>query len=188
MEFWYILIGVVAAFFLFPYIRFLVKRLVCRSKIKGLCIKKGYTLHTTHRLWFLASKRSQICDCYIETKHEVFAIKFFGISKRRATLVFNDNGEYFVRKFIGIVSFGSAMHLPIDQKTTPLLRYDFRYNYKDEWEIKTPRHILLVNPVAMEFRFKKKHGEETVIGAGNIVYGMEIDSLPRLLSDLEDAL
>ena len=188
MEFWYVLIGFVALILLFPYVRCLVKRLICLSKIKALCKKHHYRQHTTHPLWFLGSKHTRKCDLYIETPNQVFAIKLFGMPRRLSVLVMKEDGEYFVRHYIAMISIGQGIRFPINGKVKSMPAYDFRYKYKEEWEIKTPRHILLVNPVSMEFRRQPRHGGEVLVGAGDIVNGMEIDSLPRLLADLESAL
>ena len=188
VEFWYVLIGALALIILFPYIRCFFKRCVCMKKIKKLCKRKGYRLCATHPLWFLGGKRSRRCDLYVECANEVFAIKLFGMPRRLSVLVIKENGEYFIRSFIAMVSYGGSVRFPIDGKPKRMPAYDFRYKYKEEWEIKTPRHILLVNPVSMELRRQPHHGGELIVGAGEIVNGMEIDSLSRLLGDLEDAL
>lgn len=188
MGFWYALIGITAAIILFPYIRCFVKRLSCAGKIKKLCREKGYKMHAAHPFWFLGGKRGAKCDLYVETANEVFAVKLFGMPRRRSVLIFKENGEYFIRRFIGFSSYGSAIRYPIDGRSRRLPQYDFRYKYRDEWEIKTPRHILLVNPISMEIRRQPKNGAEVIVGAGDTVNGMEIESLSRLLGDLESAI
>ena len=189
MEFWYAFIGIVAFIALFPYIRCFFKRLTCMGKIQKVCRNKGYKLHATHPLWFLGNKHGKKCDLYIETANEVFAIKLFGMPRRLSVLVMKENCEYFIRRYIALLSYnGVGIRFPIDGKPNQMPIYDFRYRYRDEWEIKTPRHVLLVNPVSMEFKRQPHHGGEVTVGAGEIVNGMEIDSLPRLLGDLESAL
>lgn len=188
MDFLYVLIGVTVFVAFFPYIRCFFKRLKCAGKIKRLCQSKDYQIHATHPLWFFGRRRAKKCDLYIETANEVFAIKLFGMPRRLSVLVLKENGEYFIRSFIALISHGGSVRFPINGKPKPMPIYDFRYQYKNEWEIKTPRRILLVNPVSMEFRRQPQHGGEVIVGAGEIVNGMEIDSLPRLLGDLESAL
>ena len=189
MEFWYALIGIVALIVFFPYIRCFFKRLKCAYKIKRLCRAKEYKIYSTHLLGFLGSKHAKKCDFYIETANEVFAVKLFGMPRRFSILVLKENGEYFIRNFIALISsIGQGIRFPIDSKPKPMPVYDFRYKYRDEWEIKTPRRVLLVNPVSMEFKRQPHHGGEVTVGAGEIVSGMEIDSLPRLLGDLDSAL
>ena len=172
----------------FPTIRFLYKRLICLYKISKVCKKNGYRVVPTHPFWFLGDKHSKKCDLYIETETQVFAVKLFGATRRRVALIFKEGGEYYFRRFIAIMSYGSVARFPINQKARVLPNYDFQYNYCVGWQIKTPRRILLVNPVPMEFRRQPLHGSEVIVGAGEIVNGMEIDSLPRLLGDLENAL
>ncbi|MBQ9750985.1 MAG: hypothetical protein IJV87_10475 [Clostridia bacterium] len=188
MELWYALIGIVALIVFFPYIRCFFKRLICTTKIKKLCRRKGYKTYSTHPVWFLGNKHTKKCDLYIETANEVFAVKLFGMPRRLSVLIMKENGEYFIRSFIALISYGGGIRFPINGKPKPMPAYDFRYKYRDEWEIKTPRRVLLVNPVSMEFKRQPHHGGEVTVGAGEIVNGMEIDSLPRLLGDLENAL
>ena len=188
MDFWYVLIGIVALIALFPYMRCFFKRLNCMGKIKKVCRSKNYKIQATHPLWFLGSKHTKKCDLYIETANEVFAVKLFGMPRRLSILILKENGEYFIRSFIALVSYGGGIRIPINGKPKPMPAYNFRYKYRDEWEIKTPRRVLLVNPVSMEFKRQPHHGGEVTVGAGEIVNGMEIDSLPRLLGDLESAL
>jgi len=189
MEFWYVLIGIAAFIVLFPYIRCFFKRLFCVGKIKRVCRHKGYIMHATHWLWFLGGKHAKKCDLYIETANEVFAIKLFGMPRRLSILILKENGEYFIRSYIVLLSKFAGTHFPVfDRKPKPMPIYDFRYRYKNEWEIKTPRRILLVDPVSMEVRRQPQHGSEVIVGVGDIVNGMEIDSLPRLLGDLESTL
>ena len=188
MEFWYALICIVAFIALFPYIRCFFKRLRSAGKISKLCSSKGYKTYPTHSFWFLGNKHAKRCDLYIETANQVFAIKLFGMPKRLSILILKENGEYFIRSYIALISYGGNIRFPINGKPKPMPVYDFRYKYRDEWEIKTPRRVLLVNPVSMEFKRQPHHGGEVTVGAGEIVNGMEIDSLPRLLGDLESAL
>jgi len=189
MEFWYALIGIVAFVAFFPYIRCFFKRLKCSSKIKRLCRSKGYKIHATHPLWFLGSKHAKKCDLYIETANEILAIKLFGMPKRFSILVLKENGEYFIRNFIALISsIGQGIRLPIDSKPKPMPIYDFRYKYRDEWEIKTPHNVLLVHPVSMEIRLQPNFGAEVIVGAGEVVNGMEIQSLSTFLSVLENSL
>ena len=181
-------ICILIVIFLLPFFRLFFKRIVCMVKIKKVCTKRGYKIYQTCPFWFLGNKYGKKCDLYIETANEVFAIKLFGMPRKLSVLVIKENGEYFIRSYIALMSYGSGIRFPINGKPKQMPAYDFRYRYKDEWEIKTPRHVLLVNPVSMEIKHQPHHGGEVSIGAGDIVNGMEIDSLPRLLGDLESAL
>lgn len=188
MGFWHILIGIAALIILLPYIRLLFKRLTCMRKLKKLCRKKGHHLHATHPLWFLGDKRSQNCDLYIETASEVYAVKLFGLPRKRSALIIKENGDYMIRNHIAMLSHGGGYIAPFDSKSKPMPAYDFRYHYQDEWEIKTPRQILLVNPTAMEIRRLQQHGREVIAETGDIIGGMELFTLSHLLKALESTL
>ena len=157
-------------------------------KIKFMCIKKGYRLYPTHLFWFLGSKLSKKCDLYIETENQVYAIKLFGTPRRVSELHIKENGEYFIRSFLGLFGFGGACAFSIDSKIRIMPIYDFRYKYREEWNIKTPKNVLLVNPVPMEIRRHPNYGREVIVGAGETINGMEIYSLSLILGALESAL
>lgn len=184
-EFWIFLLCVVATLGTFPYLRCLVKRLVSLRKLRRLCRQKQYHIVGTHPLWFLGGKHTTRCDCYIETPHEVFAIKLFGMPRRQTVLLLKGNGDYMIRSFLAILPF---VKFTFHSRPRSVPMYDFRYRYRDEWEIKTPHPILLVHPVSMEICRLPTHGKEEIVGAGDVVNGMEIFSLSRLLARLEDAV
>lgn len=188
MNFWYALSGVVALIILLPHIRCFFKRIICKTKIEKLCKTKGYRIYKTHPFWFFGSNSSKKCDIYIESATKVFAVKLFAIRKKHSVLVFKENGEYFIRKFIAAAPFGSMLSLPIDGRAKVLPTYNFRYNYKDKWEIKTPVRVLLLNPVSIEVRIQSSDRKETIIGAREIANGMQINSLQHFLEDLGNAV
>ncbi len=188
MEFWYFLFGVIALIAAWPALRCLVKRLILASKLCRLCKRNGYTLFKAHPLWLLGGKRGRRCDCYIETPSEVYAVKLFGMPRRMTVLVIRANGEYFIRRFIVLFSFGQGIRFPINGKPRPMPHFDFRFRYRNEWEIKTPHNVLLVHPVSMEIRRQPERSGEVILGAGDTVNGMEIHSLPDLLGALEKTL
>ena len=182
MEFRYFLLGVVALIAAWPYLRCLVKRMILASKLCRLCRRNHLTLHKTHPLWFLGGKRGRRCDCYIETPSEVYAVKLFGMPRRLTVLLLKSNGQYMIRSLFAIMSL---VTFTFHTKPRSIPVYDFRYRYRDEWEIKTPHHVLLVHPVSMEIRRLPERSGEIIVGAGDTVNGMEIHSLPRLLGALE---
>jgi len=188
MEFWIFIVCSAGVIVGFPYIRCFLKRLICMRKIKTLCRNKGYKTYPAHPFWFLGNKYGKKCDLYIETANEMFSVKLFGMPKKWAILILKENGEYYIRSWTSALAFGMALRYPINGKPKPMPVYDFRRNYKDEWETKTPHNILLVHPVSMEIRYQPELGSEIIVGAGNVVNGMEIQSLSTFLSVLENSL
>lgn len=185
MEFWIFLFGIVAFFVVFPYIRCLVKRMICLRKIRQVCRKKQYTLYRTHPLWILGRKGGGICDCYIETPNEIFAVKLFGMPRRLTVLILKESGEYVIRSFLAILPF---VRFTFHTKPRRMPDYDFRARYRDAWEIKTPHHILLVHPTSMEICRQPLRGAERIVGRGEVVNGMELYALSGFLGALECAL
>ena len=128
MDFWCAFIGVITVITVFPYIRCLFKRIIFRSKVIKKCKKKGYQLYTTHLFWFLGNKHSKRCDLFIKTEHEVLAIKLFGVARRCSMLIIKENGEYFIRRFIALISYVGIVYFPFISKPKHMPKYDF-YQY-----------------------------------------------------------
>ena len=188
MTFWFLLAGVISIIIAIPYFRFVFKRIKCACLIKKVCKKRKFRSFAVKPLWFFGCKYGKNCDVYIETPNGIYSVKLFEMKKRKSVLLLWSDGRYSVRNFIAVISFGTAIQYPIDSKAKKLPAYNFRCKFREEWETKTPHSILLVNPVSMEFRRKKQSGEENIIGDGAAVNGMRICSLPRLISELENAL
>lgn len=185
MTFGLFLLLILLAVLLFPLFRCLIKRLVCARRLTRFCREKGFLLHPTHRLWFFGHRRGEGCDCYIETPEEIFAIKFFGVPHRRRTLIFTHRDTYYFRSFLTLMGLAN---FHFDGKPHPLPAYRFRLHYRDEWTRKTPHHVLLIHPIPVDIRRRASSGAEEILGAGDVVCGMEIQSLSRLLGRLEAAL
>lgn len=188
MEFWFVLFGIVALVILFPFIRCFFKRLVCAMKIKRMCRRKNLVVHPTHPLWFLGSKHTKKCDLYIETPTQVLAIKLFGAPRRLSILTLKEDGNYFFRSYIVLISYGAGFHIPVDGRERVMPSFDFRFQYKDAWSNKSTRDILLANPTPMEFRYQPHHGSDRIVCVGDTVNGMELASLQYLLKELEGVL
>lgn len=189
MKFWITIIAVIAVLTAIPYIRCFVKRLILRARINRSCKHKNFILHPTHRFWWLGHKQRRACDFYIETPTQILSVKLFGLKRYRDILIFTSDRKWFIRHFIGFVSnIGISLRLPVESKPYTLNDYDFRRGFKLDWEIKTPRNILLIHPTCHEIRRRAPHGAETIIGAGDTVDGIEIYSLSRLVGLLGGAL
>jgi len=159
--------------------------LVCAIKIKRMCQRKNLVAHPTHLLWFLGSKKTRNCDIYIETPTEVLAIKLFGAPRRLSILTLKEDGNYFFRSYIVLISYGAGFHVPLDGREKKMPRFDFRFQYKDAWSNKSTRDILLANPAPMEFRYQPNHGPDRIVCVGDSVNGVELSSLRHLLGELE---
>lgn len=200
MEIRLCIIGIVIVCLAFPYIRCFFKRLNLLSKIKKVCREKGYRLLGTHHFWFLGGKNGKKCDCMIETAEELFAIKLFGMPRRRRILVFKENKEFFTRILVEMLLL---IRETFDSKAKPFPEYDFTPGNIAVPGDKKLRKILLVNPVPMEMlmqaergkdiklnpfpveNMRAENGKERIISPGDEVYGMEIANLSWLLQELE---
>ena len=186
MKFWIFVLSVVALFLIYPYIRAFFKRLILCSKLLRLCKKKEYSLIPNKALWFFGGNREKDCDFYVETPTDIYSVKLFGMKKKWSVLYLLEGGEYMIRNYIATISFcGQGMLFPIDSKPQKLPGYNFRLNFKSEWDIKTPHNILLINPVCHDIMRRSKNGKEERVGAGEAFSGIEIYPLARFLGELE---
>ncbi len=178
----YFLLGIVAWVVIYPYIRCFFKRLKCFFKVKRFCKKREYKLYGTHCLWFLGRKQDRTCDFYIETKETVYAVKLFAMLRRKSMLILREDGNYFIRKFAGV------LWIPFfwNDKLKTIPSYAFRYKYKDEWTKKKFHNVLLLNPISMDIFRQAINGYEDAVGLGDEMYGMEIFSLSRLLDTIDN--
>ena len=202
MGFWYCVIGVVIVCISLPYVRFLAKRLHCLIKIKRVCKNRGFRLQGLHRLWFLGGNQRKSFDCTIETSEELLVVKLFGVAMRKRILVFTENRSYFTRAFSGaLLAFVESF----DSRVKTIPEYEL---VGDESLNGKPIHkILLVNPVPMDMQLKgaqdkagnahaagidkilqAENRKETTISPGDVMYGMEVANLSRVLNLLQQGM
>ena len=151
-------VGIGIVCFCIPYIRCFFKRLKLHSKIKKVCRGKGYHLQGTHSFWFLGGKNGNRCDCTIETEEEVFAIKLFGVPRRKRILIFTEKKEFFTRIFAGMLLL---IRETFDSNERLVPEYDFAMKSKDAPSNKKLRKILLINPVPMEMLIQADNGKDS---------------------------
>ena len=181
MKFWIILICVIISVLSYPFLRFLIKRIILSRKIKKLCKEKGFTLHRTHLFWMLSGRNYKKCDFYIEAYDSIYCVKLFNTPKWSNMLLFTDDNKYFFREIITVRS--TPFYSDKKLRTLPL--YDFRVKYKDEWGLKTFYNVLLVHPVCHEIRKRTTNGVESILGARDVINRMEIYSLARFIGRLK---
>ncbi len=184
MEFWFILFLIFLFILILPYIRSIIKRVSMVCKLKNVCKKQRLKLYPTHLFWMLGSRHGSACDFYIEGKSVIYSVKLFGVTCRSPILVFTEAREYYFRYLIVFISY-SVLSYSFNGKKKKFKDYDFRKKFRTEWEIKTPRNILLINPVCREIRYQTDRSEERIVGGGEFIYNCEIESLSRLISDWE---
>ena len=178
----FILILFILIIFSLPIIRLIFKRLKMQYRIIKVCRESNFEIIPTNYFWFFGRRNSDKCDLFIETKHQILSVKLFSILKHNSTLIFVEDGTYIKRNRLPIAL---SSYTNVDSKAKIIPEYNFKYNFQTNWEIKTPKNILLINPVCNEIIYRKRNGKETLLGVSDVVNGMEIYSLSRFIGLLE---
>ena len=179
MKFWIPFSAVIALLLLYPYFRFIFKRLSCMKRIKKLCRERGYSIHKTGLFRIFSSNRSKECDLYIETEKEVYAIKLFGVLRRRCTLIIKENGDYFIRGYIVILSYAANLTFPIDRRFKRFPDYDFENKFNGECN-KPLKRVLLINPICTGLLCESKNGWRAGL-AGDEMCGVSLHTVGSFL-------
>lgn len=164
-----------------PFIRFILKRIILVFKLKKLCNKGHLKLYRSNPFWFFGRKNGANCDFYLESEENIYSIKLFNVPKRSYMLVFTEDFKYFFRKIL--VIRGKSYNN--DGKQRSMKSYNFRYKFRNEWELKKLHNILLIHPVCFEIHNRKLNGPEKLLGTSDMINGMSIYSLSRLIGHLE---
>lgn len=172
MRFWLTIVGIVLVLGMFPYLRFIGKRISFAVRVKKACRQHHYTFRAAHPFWILALNNSGHADFYCESDFDerVYAVKIFGAVHRMTTFYFIDGDRYrwkrempLFGKGVGIGSanmLGGVLHEHYSRikKWNPV---DFYYNREDDWS-KRIIPIILGNPVPLHVMRSKETYKENL--------------------------
>ncbi len=174
---------------IFSRIKYFLKRLKLKIKIKKIAEKKGIILCPTHTLWFLGDKRKSICDFHLIGNDTVWSVKLFGSSGKRQILFFDQNRNYFFRNQLRLIN-RLILTFNLDSKKRKLPFYDFQLPSFQKQMISTgdikQKKILLINPVCYEVRCKFSADYEQIVCPGDEIYNeLIIHSLYTFANEIE---
>lgn len=166
MKFWIIIGCAAAVLILFPYVRFVVKRISFAVRVKKACREHNYTFRAAHPLWILALNNSGHADLYCESNFDerVYAVKLVGAPHRMMTLYFIDGERYRWKREIPLigngVSAGSVSLLGgvVHKHYTRIKKWnavDFYYKRKEDYS-KRIIPIIVGNPVPLHVMRSKE--------------------------------
>ena len=182
MKFLFLILALAAILSVLPYIRIFCKRLSLRRRLIAACNKNGWTLSPAHRFWYFGRKNDVRCDVHIVTKHDVFSVKLFAVSRHSSTVMFTGGRGYFIRGYLGLLGNTAVMAtIPLDGPIRLLPQYRFREAFDASWETKQHHKILLLSPTPFEILRMTEHRKTQILGAGDLVLDMNVYSLSRLL-------
>lgn len=184
MHWWLYFLIAIAIILLFPYIRFLLKRIFLRFKIKSFCKREGLTLHSTSPLWWLGVRRGGGCNFYIETPKSVYSIKLFPTLSKQSCVHFLENGSYYIEKFLVLFGrWGASVRFSLKSRIRTIKSLDFKYKFNDEWSTKKLCQTILVNPTCVSIRLKDGDNERLVCD-GDKLFEARAFGLKGLLNEI----
>ena len=90
-----ILLLLVAAAIISPYINVVLKRRKMLKRICGIARQLGYRVRALHRFVCLSQNCSSKYDLLFENKDRAFAVKLWSSAKKNSVLVINQNGTFY---------------------------------------------------------------------------------------------
>ena len=159
-----------AVILIFPYIKFLFKRISMPYRVKKACRANGYTFKAAHPFWIFALNNSGHADFYCESNFDnrVYSVKLFGVLHRMTTFYFIDGDRYQWKRQIPLAgkgvpvgnfnALGGIIHT-MESKIKEWNKVDYYHNREEDWS-KRIIPVLLGNPVPMEVkRAREVHKE-----------------------------
>ena len=182
MKFWLIIACSALALMIFPYVRFISKRVGFAVRVKNACRLNGYTFVPAHPLWIFALNNSGHADFYCESKNDerVYAVKLFGAVHRMTTFYFIEGTRYQWKRQIplagrGIAYGNNVLGGIIHEMKSGIRKWnrvDYCHNREEDWS-KRMIPVLLGNPVPMEVKRAREVHKENLYIERPYLFGKE---------------
>ena len=184
MSWWSYLLIAVAVVLLYPYIRFLIKRIALLVKLKSFCKREGLILHKTSALWWLGVRKSGRCNCYIETQKSIYSIKLFPVFKSKSCVHFLENRSYYVEKFLILFGkWGGSALFSFKSRFRKMGEIDFAYGKDEQTEPKKLTQVLMFSPSCICVKLKRANDEQ-IISDGDSIYECLAFSVKGLMTQI----
>ncbi len=185
MRWWLCFSVAIAIILLFPYIRFIFKRISMHLKLKTFCKREGLTLHSTRPFWWLGVRRGGGCNFYIETPKTIYSVKLFSTLSKQSCVHFLENRNYYIENFLVIFgSWGTSAKFSLKSRIRMMKSLDFKYKFNDEWNTKSLSQILLINPTCRAIKLKINDNERFVCD-GDELFEARAFGLKGLLNEIK---
>ncbi len=184
MDFLIVMAKIVFVILCILFVSFLIRRYVMYVKLKSLCKELRATIKPTHLFWLFGGRNGKSNDFYIEVHNKVFSIKLFSMGNRRAELVFNGRGSYFIRKYLMLISAGARTLLTRNSKLKKIPEYNFKKKFREEWYIKELVPVLLVHPCRYDIMCEIPGGNRRAVDVGETFNGIMVIRLADFLRQI----
>ena len=167
MDFWLTMLAIALIVIGMPYVRCFFKRLRLRRKLRRACKKVGYTIVPTHKVWFLGTRKKEMCDFHLVSQNEVISVKLFQMLRRTSSVYFIQGEEFYCEhKVFHIVSrFGGGLSFSFKTKPKELPKYDYSFGFMPEWSDKAHKKVLLINPACSGYYNYKRNNPQLDVQA-----------------------
>ena len=138
-----VLLCIVCVVLMYPFERFLWKRICLVAQLKRVCNKKKYSLKILNHLFLFSGFKRRQSDFLIETNETVYSVKCVGIVFRKNYLKFIDDTHFAIRPLaFHLASTAGGVEYIVKEKP----KYSFYESVPDSALLKDLVKIVLVCP------------------------------------------
>lgn len=164
----FLLIAVIAAVLLYPYISVAVCRYRAIADLRSKLRRVGGRMRVLRRFAFVSSNRSAKYDLLVEKEGVLYAVKFWSCSRRNTVLrIYSDGRVAEERSFTAPIT-------PKGDIRSRTVSYSARYVPKTEYNFKNPKCKKIINVILVYPSYKNiildNAGDERVLHSGDVFF------------------
>ncbi|MBE6549970.1 MAG: hypothetical protein E7670_06035 [Ruminococcaceae bacterium] len=164
----FLLIAVIAAVVLYPYISVAVCRYRAISNLRSKLRRVGGRMRVLRRFAFASSNRSAKYDLLVEKDSILYAVKFWSCTHKNTTLRIYSDGRVCEERMLG------APITPKGERKERAISYRAKYVPKTEYNFKNLNDKKIINVILVYPSYKNiildKGGEERVLHSGDLFF------------------
>ena len=164
----FLLIAVIAAVVLYPYISVAICRYKAISNLRSKLRRVGGRMRVLRRFASASANRSAKYDLLVEKDNVFYAVKFWSCTHRDTTLRISKDGRVCEERTV------SAPITPKGPRKERAISYRAKYVPKTEYNFKNPSGKKIINVILVYPSYKNiildREGEERVLHSGDLFF------------------
>ena len=164
----FLLIALIAAILLYPYVSVAVCRYRAIVALRSKMRRVGGRMRVLRRFAFASANRSAKYDILVEKDSVFYAVKFWSCTHRNTTLRIGADGRVCEERM------GSAPITPKGPRKERAISYRSKYVPKTEYNFKNPSGKKIINVILVYPSYKNiildKDGEERALHSGDLFF------------------